>query len=573
MDTQQRATRIASLEQDLVDVERELIALHQGRDIEEPRQPPPPLPPPPPTAHREPHEPEPHPGPDFARVEWLLRVAGIGLVVLAAVFFVSTAISRGWIGPTAQLTLATVTSIGFTAQSFRFALDKRPWRITFAGGGLSALFASGVVGYTGLDLLSFPAAFAWLSMCSLGFLVFSRLHDSQLLAWMSAPAVLIGAGLVHIIHDGGFTLPAVLGAAYATALAFTTFHRDWSIARLTGIALAASLGFLGVFVGVLEEVDAVTLTTAAILVIAGVGTAVLHQAIDYYENDDRALMMSARSFETRVMAAFIPWTATILALVASSLDSSFSSHPGVVFALVGVVGGTATLARSSIHPTVTLLHQVAAIGTISIGAAIELEGPALLVVLAVNAAVSAVLATRTRSTEMTIVSALLVAFTFVGFAAFTMMGAFEAPISLGESFATAVVLAGVLIGSVVLYEDEGSEGAWILALISSLAWILAHRLALPQGDMIVSLGWATVGAGLVVGGARLGDRLIIQAGLLTLVATTAKLFVIDLASVDVLWRAGLFFVIGGMFLRLGFLVPKLLGDPDSDSESDDASLA
>lgn len=176
---------------------------------------------------------------------------------------------------------------------------------------------------------------------------------------------------------------------------------------------------------------------------------------------------------------------------------------------------------------------------------------------------------------MTAAAALLVAFTFVGFAAFTMMGAFEASISLGESFATAVVLAGVLIGSVVLYNDENTEGAWILALVTALAWILAHRLAFPQGDMIVSLGWATVGAGCVVGGARLGDRLIIQAGLLTLAATTAKLFAVDLASVDVLWRAGLFFVIGGMFLRLGFLVPKLLtgAETASETESDDASLA
>jgi uncharacterized membrane protein len=181
----------------------------------------------------------------------------------------------------------------------------------------------------------------------------------------------------------------------------------------------------------------------------------------------------------------------------------------------------------------------------------------------------------TRSASWSLAAALLIAFTFVGFAAFTMMGAFEAPISLGESFATAIVLAGVLIGSAILYDREGFDGTWVIALVSALAWILAHRLALPQGDMIVSLGWATVGAGLVVGGARLGDRLIIQAGLLTLVATTAKLFVIDLASVDVLWRAALFFAIGGMFLRLGFLVPKLLGDAEADSEteSDDASLA
>ena len=56
-------------------------------------------------------------------LEKVFRLGGISLVVLAAVFFVSTAISRGWIGPTAELALAAFASLAMIAQSFRFSKD------------------------------------------------------------------------------------------------------------------------------------------------------------------------------------------------------------------------------------------------------------------------------------------------------------------------------------------------------------------------------------------------------------------------------------------------------------------
>ena len=50
--------------------------------------------------------------------------------------------------------------------------------------------------------------------------------------------------------------------------------------------------------------------------------------------------------------------------------------------------------------------------------------------------------------------------------------------------------------------------------------------------------------------------------------TVAKLLTVDLQEVDTLWRAGLFFVIGLGFLRLGFLLPRLTGGPAAPSEAE-----
>lgn len=116
-----------------------------------------------------------------------LRLGGMTLVVASAIFFVSSAISRGWVGPAAQLGVATVTSLAMIALSFRFTAERRAWTISLAIGGAASLFASGVVGYYGLDLLSFPVAVAWLVSSIGAFLGLSRVHDAQSIAVASVP--------------------------------------------------------------------------------------------------------------------------------------------------------------------------------------------------------------------------------------------------------------------------------------------------------------------------------------------------------------------------------------------------
>ena len=151
--------------------------------------------------------------------ELLFRFGGISLVVLSAIFFVSTAINREWIGPTAQLALATLVSLGFIAQSNRF--DERRWRITFAAGGAAGLFISGVVGHLGLDILSMNAATGWLAVAVAAFLGLARIHNAQVLAVLAAPATFIGSMLLVAAGVDSPTVIAATAAVWAVALAGT----------------------------------------------------------------------------------------------------------------------------------------------------------------------------------------------------------------------------------------------------------------------------------------------------------------------------------------------------------------
>ena len=295
---------IAALERILLTVEAELVALHVGEPVDTAEldrrlqaeltgvgspvaaQPPPqptfavatpgpPPPPPPPPSVSPPLPPPPSPTlssrpsasvPAGSRgtLEWLFRVGGIALVVLAAVFFVSTAISRGWIGPTAQLALATAVSLGIVGQSFRFPDAQRAWRVTMAAGGAAAFFVTGVVGHLGLDLLGIGAAVAWLAAAIGGFLVLARAHDSELIAALGGPAAGLGAVLVAGSADVSDAVLLAVGVGWTAALAFAAAGQRWFIARAVGGVVGATVILFGVGLSVDDSVTALSIAGGAL---------------------------------------------------------------------------------------------------------------------------------------------------------------------------------------------------------------------------------------------------------------------------------------------------------------------
>ena len=94
-------------------------------------------------------------GPTFAvGVEALLRWAGIGLVVLAALFLVSTAIERGWIGPQLQLAAATALGFALIGGAFRLVAERRTYALALANGGAAVIVICAGAAHIWLGLYS-----------------------------------------------------------------------------------------------------------------------------------------------------------------------------------------------------------------------------------------------------------------------------------------------------------------------------------------------------------------------------------------------------------------------------------
>ncbi len=514
-------------------------------------------------------------------LEPIFRFGGISLVVLAAVFFVSTAISRGWIGPTAQLSIATLTSLAMIAQSFRFSEARRPWRITMAIGGSAALFVSGVIGHFGLDVIGLDATMAWLGLTVIGFVGLGRAHDAESIAASGAFAAVLG--ILLFITTGLATGPVLLGlgTVWAITVLIATWEQRWFVARALGASAASFIILLGVII------DPVTTTTdvGAILGIASIIFLAASQLTEYTSsfasssiNGDTAsdVPMFAQ-FEARIAATVTPWAATIMAILIAGSTDVFAAPAEIGwFTVVFGLGVTslATALASRIHPTMTMLHQLAGLGTATAGFLAVLDGPVLIAVLLSQAVITGALALRNKAPEMVFGASLLASVP----ALWTLwkLSAAIGGIALdgGELIVTALVVAAVSAGTFLLKNRPGTEHAWMFSWGLYLFWIAAALQELPQPQMAISLAWAASAVLLIVTrrtvwGADAADRFrsVLNVALTTLLITGAKLVFVDLVAVDVLWRAGLFLLIGGTFLRLAFVLPAML---DTSSEQEQA---
>ena len=127
----------------------------------------------------------------------------------------------------------------------------------------------------------------------------------------------------------------------------------------------------------------------------------------------------------------------------------------------------------------------------------------------------------------------------------------------GRALADVLVLGAVFAAARTLRGRTYTRIYRLLAYVGFLAWLWRDLVVLDNGQAFVSLAWGLVALSLLALGWRRDADLPRNVGLLTLLFVVAKLFIIDLASLDALWRFLLFLALGGLILLLSFLFPRL----------------
>lgn len=420
--------------------------------------------------------------------------------------------------------------------------------------------------------MSFETAVGWFALSISGFLALARLHDAQSIAVSGVPAVVAGTILLASL-DNAATL-SILGAVYLAGVALTTHRRSWFIARMAGgavgsIVTGAAVLAISDSVSSAEHIFVAAMSTLSILVI------VTSQEVDFRSLEDCVTVPSLALVEARLAALAIPWISTVIAFVVAETQTLGFDPIWIVVSSAGVLG-LAALFLSNLANTMRVLHVASALLTTAVGFAILVSGPVLLVVLLGQSLIASWLAYRFRTSDMIIVAAFLSTMVLSITALLLERGALIEGLTIAESLAVFAVVVASTVAAVALRRANIWSHGWLVTLLLGLGWASATFRDVAQGQMIATLLWALIGAAAMWLGSQIDDRDMIRAGLITLALTAAKLIFIDLVAVDVLWRAGLFFIVGSMFLRLGFLLPSMLTtsnepiDPEPDvAESSD----
>ncbi len=127
-------------------------------------------------------------------------------------------------------------------------------------------------------------------------------------------------------------------------------------------------------------------------------------------------------------------------------------------------------------------------------------------------------------------------------------------------------IAGAVLACRML--DREKVYYYLIGHAAVLALMWREFVPLSGGHAYVSFLWAAYGIALLVIGLRSSRQAMWQTGAATLLLLVGKLFVVDLASLDAIWRILLFMVVGGGFLALGYAFPNLR---KLDAEADEPS--
>lgn len=478
--------------------------------------------------------------------ETVLKWAGIALVVLAIGFAVSTAISRGWIGPELQLAGALLLAGAMVVAGIRLRPTRPAWTHALCTGGVLGLFVTFASDLFG-DQAPDEVAFAAIAVVGIGG---GLLAHHTLSEWVATATLLGSVTAWFVVGEGvgpfGAGL-AWLSVAVAGSILLAARQR-WTalhlLAHLTGMVVGLSLA--GDAADRLESAGALA-----------VG-AVLFASFTWRAGRAVGEPTAWQQIEVQAVTLAPPWAA---AVVANAIEVDGQRQGGTV--ALAVAAGTiavVTLVRSKIALAQRISLLIGASVVCSIGLALVLSTTAAFVAIAVQAAGLIALTRATGDDPKTYLNAAVLGAISLAFVVGRTTDAWVDDAAIADDLAHLAVIAALTTGGWWLRHRVARRLTALGTLALVMTWLGSVLVHLPQGQAIVSASWAAIGIAVFVVGTTRKLPEAGAAGLAVIAITVGKLLTVDLQEVDALWRAALFLAVGLGIMRLGFLLPRLTRD-------------
>ena len=479
-------------------------------------------------------------------------VGGIA-VVIAAVFFVVMAVHNGWIGVAARMELAFAGSavlVGLGIWLYERRGQTQAALATVAA-GLAALYATDAA--TTLHYHLVPPVAGLVIAGAVGALALATA-----VRWNSQE--IAGIGIV-----GSLLAPVFVGAGtHTSSLVFMT------IALAAAIVVVVQQGWawlavVAYFVSVPQAAVwlwdehasnlGLTLAVAVAFWLLYVAAAIGHE-----------LRMPTKSFP--LASASLLFTNAVVTAAGGWWLIDDAGHRGGanawLFALASahVALGTLVLRSRASREIAMLLFGVAA-ALVGVAITVTLDGPAVVAAWSLEALVLAWAGRQTSTPERGLVASVV----FAGLAAGHVLvfevpptslayGLDSIPVAIGAVALVLLALAGIAAA----YRDVLEPVAWVGAglavyLASGLVVDLAGAQAgqsTQTSQLALSGFWAGLGFAAIVAGLLRRKRALRLGGLGVLMLAVGKVFLVDLAHLESIWRVGSFLAVGLLLLAGAF---------------------
>jgi uncharacterized membrane protein len=497
-------------------------------------------------------------------------VGGIA-VVLAVVFFLVMAVHNGWIDEPTRVVLTFLGSTALlgTGVWLYEAKGKTQAALAAVGAALAALCASDTAATAGYHLVSPAVGLVLAGLIGTAAMLVAVRWDSRVVAGIA----LVGALLAPVLVDAGTSTASL--AFMAVALVATVgvlIWRRWS--WLASIAYVVSAPQAADWIDGERHAH-----LGLALAVGGVFWALY--------------VVAALGYELRVPTTKLRISSALLLLANAAAASgggwellhSTGNELGATAWVIAVAAAHVVLAVGSFRGRISgeiagLLAAVAA-ALAAVGLALAVSGPALVAGWAAEAVLVAWVARRLRDDRG-----------YLGALAFLVLAAghalvFEAPpraLAYGldslprAAGALALVVAATMLFAALLPAERDEEANILRGIAAAIAVYFgsvlvvdlagAHPGSTTQtSQLALSAFWAVLGFGALVAGLARDVRPLRLAGLALLGLAVAKVFLVDLAALESVWRVASFLALGLLLLAGAFAYQRARAGVRKGSEA------
>src|SRR3954471_25047844 len=515
--------------------------------------------------------------------EWWLSRIGIGFVVIAVLFLYGYAIDRGWITPPIRVLAGAMVGAGLFWAAIRLGTNDMTasghgLRQVLYGGALAVWYLTAYAASVWYGLISIPSARLLFFVLTLTSAWISLQERSEIFAFI---AIATGFATPFILFAPVTSLTpfALYLGAVAFAGIFIYLVRGWqSTLWMTFVAFWLLVNGTALSGGVIRAGAPGAIAVSFLLILAGAAftraPSLRRQLLETGSNrytptpvsEASQRIMEGLDSLSRMLGggrsspdSLALWVMTLLSpvLAISSLANIWVTIPSEVSGLLLVGLGSAALSFGIRKIQDTELEQViftaAALWSL-LGILKIAPTPESVAVVSVYAALivtylrKALIGPRTIAKVAVLIS-LVVA---IGHG-LSLPG--NGLLRWRWVIAELVTVGASAVISRKLFADpaERVHGAVLAGLTYLTSLIVIMNLLEPVWPPLVTAAYAIFGAALlIVSRQRGGERVLRQLGGVTMVIVVGRLLLVDMASVETIWRVLLFLVCGGVFLYAGY---------------------
>ncbi len=500
---------------------------------------------------------------------WLNKI-GIGLVLFGVAFLFKYSVEQGWLTPAVRIGFGVVLGICLVAAGLRISAKRRHFSQVLTGGGIAAFYITGFAAFQIFSLVSHPVAFSFMAAATLLAFILSLRQNGPALALIGAIG---GLGTPFLLFTGAGNIPGLIGytclVVGGTSAIF--FYRSWRSLLWVSVVGGWWVYFIVVFGGgpsfgsdeTVTNTDRLTVQIGIFLNWLAFWAAPLIREITRAQNHKTGHGETLDSREKPISRAplyrhlhLLAISTPLVALGASMATWALSNQTWgwIVLGFSIFYGLVANgLARLNAVKYLGFTHALAGGTLLTFALFLLLDGNSLLFALATEASALHLIARRLSDKRIAVSAHFLS----------VLIGLWLFPRLFFERAAETAVLnlqaqtdlwvIGITFAVFAFTKTSTHKKVYLLLThVALLGWLLRELSSMSDGQGYVTIAWGVYAVGLLVVGLRLNFNQLRTVAMGTLLLVVGKLFLVDLAELETIWRVLLFLGFGGLFLALSY---------------------